>query len=160
MILFVFAESSSIYHNITFYASNYESMSHNYISQVVATRKEAQEQYPYYLNATCDLDIGYPSSNYPVNMVLYCTGSQFNPSITPYIGLNIGRNEIRNFKLNSSLLYDQVGVERYNYFWFGQFILSVRYVYNATLGANATLDCMDVTICNKTDYCIDYIQNI
>ena len=135
-------------------------MSHNYYSNAVETKDEAERQYPFYLNAACSLNIGYPSSNYPNKLVLFCTGFEFNPLTAPYIALQIGKNEISNFKLNSSLLYNQDGQYKYNYFWFGQFTLSVLGTeYNSTIGANATLNCVNLTICNQNDYCIDNIQN-
>ena len=145
-------------HNVTLYAGSYESNSHNYLSDPVNTVEEAMQEYPYYLNAVCDLSIGYPSSNYPTKMLLYCSDFELNPS-SPHIPLQQGANVISNYELKSTLEWSGSGLQKYAFFWFGQLTLSVDgTVFNATLGANATLSCYDLTICNGTNYCIDNIQ--
>ena len=151
--------NATIKHNITLYTSTYVSLSHNYQSKTWDTAEMAEKQYPFYLNSICNLSIGYPSNKYPIKMVLYCANYQFG-SNTTYIDLNIGKNIINNYQLNSSLLYNESGDKKYDFFWFGQLILSVfGSDYNATLGANATLFCYNLTICNKQNYCIQDIQN-
>ena len=160
MMLFVSSAISNKFHNITFYASSYQSMSHNYESPASATKQEAEQMYPFYLNApNCELDIGFPSSKYETHMVLFCSNNEFNPANAPYIDLQIGKNEISSFKLNASLYYDQSGFQKYNFFWFGQLTLSVWGTqFNATTGANATLSCYNLSICNATDYCVEIVQ--
>ena len=101
-----------------------------------------------------------PSSNYDTELALFCGNNEYNPLFTPHISLRSGNNEISNFKLKTSLMFNADGLRHYDFFWFGQFTVSVLGTqYNATVGANATLSCENLTICNKTDYCIDDIQN-
>lgn len=142
-------------HNVTFYAASYVSMSHNYLSEVTDTKKEANDEYPFFLNAFCDLVFGYPTSIHPPQMVLY------EMNFTHKITLNAGKNEVNDYQLNTELMYDQSGSKEFNFFWFGQLALSVHSSYDPIHGANATLYCTNLTICNhkQNRTCIDDIQD-